>query len=292
MVTVETRSTTPDSGLDKTGVAVRRRGASQGFLAPHLRIAEPRAHTGAVEPGVGGSEDKPGGTPAGAAIVVPDDARELARDIAAWRREERWKRRRRFFERALGGRTSTRALSAPIIITLMIAAALLGATLIFPGRTPDHPPTAPVPLVLAAPTAAVGTVGGLVPDDALVGQTGTTTARALRPALLVVAQNECACTAALTHLADEAADNGLTIYLIGSKAQQSALNALAGSSSVAVRVMVDQDSAITSMFAKGALSVVAVHADGVIEQIIDDFTRTTSLETVLPELKQPAHAGA
>jgi hypothetical protein len=250
-----------------------------------------------VEPGVGGSEDKPGGTPAGADIVVPDDARELARDIAAWRREERWKRRRRVFERALGGRSSTRALSAPIIITLMIAAALLGATLIFPGRAPDHSPTAPVPLVLAAPTATPGTVGGLVPDDALIGQTGATTARALRPALLVVAQlvvgqSECDCAAALTHLANEAADNGLTIYLIGSKAQQPALNALAGSSSDAVRVMTDQDTAITSIFAKGALTVVAVHADGVIEQIVNDFTRTSSLETVLPELKQPAHAGA
>ena len=243
--------------------------------------------------GSNSSDDKPGGIPAGADIVVPDDARELARDIAAWRREERWKRRRRFFERALGGRpSSTRALSAPIIITLMIAAALLGATLIFPGRTPEHPPTAPVPLVLAAPTSAPGTVGGLVPDDTLVGQTGTTSARALRPALLAVAQNDCACTAALTHLAEEAADNGLTIYLVGSEAQQTGLNALAGSSSVAVRVMLDQNSAITSMFAKGALTVVAVHADGVIEQIVDNFTRTTSLETVLPELKQPAHAGA
>ena len=243
--------------------------------------------------GSGGNEDKPGGIPAGAHIVVPDDARELARDIAAWRREERWKSRRRVFEGMLGRRTtSTRALSAPIIITLMIAAALLGATLIFPGRTPEHPPTSPVPLVLAAPTSAPGTVGGLVPDDALVGQTGTTAARALRPALLAITQSDCACTAALTHLAAEAADNGLTIYLIGSRAQQAELNALAGSSSLAVRVMADQDSAITTMFAKGALTVVAVHADGVIEQIVNDFTRTTSLETVLPELKQPAHAGA
>jgi hypothetical protein len=246
-----------------------------------------------VEPGVGGNEDRPGGIPAGAPVVVPDDARELARDIAAWRREERWKRRRRVLERVVGGRTpSSRALSAPIIITLMVAAALLGATLIFPGRTPPREATPPVPLVLAAPTSAPGTVGGLLPDDALVGQTGTTTARALRPALLAVTEPACGCTAALTHLAEEAADNGLTVYLIGSAAQQPALTALAGSTTLAVRVMVDQDSAITTAFAKGALTVVAVHADGVIEQIVNDFTRTTSLDTVLAELKQPAPAGA
>jgi hypothetical protein len=57
-------------------------------------------------------------------------------------------------------------------------------------------------------------------------------------------------------------------------------------------VMVDKDSAITTAFAKGTLTVVAVHADGVIEQIVNDFTRATSLDAVLPELKQPAHAGA
>ena len=70
------------------------------------------------------------------------------------------------------------------------------------------------------------------------------------------------------------------------------MKALAGDTSVAVRVMVDKDSAITAAFAKGTLTVVAVHADGVIEQIVNDFTRTTSLDAVLPELKQPAHAGA
>jgi len=279
---------------------VRREASKRAPLAPvwaHLgfpyRCRPGRAHTGSVEPGSGGSDDKPGGTPAGAHVVVPDDARELARDIAAWRREERWKRRRRTFERVLLGRTgSTRSLSAPIVITIMIAAALLGATLIFPGRTPLHPATAPVPLVLAAPSAVPGTVGGLVPDDALVGQTGTTTARALRPALLVLAHHDCACTAALTHLSDEAAANGLTIYLIGSQAEQSELTALAGSTSSAVRVMVDRSSTIPTLLAKGPLTVVAVHADGVIEQIVADFTRSTSLDAVLPELKQPAHAGA
>jgi len=243
--------------------------------------------------GSGGSDELPGGTPARPPIVVPDDARELARDVAAWRREERWRRRRRILERRfLGGPSSSRVVTAPLVITLLVAVALLGATLAFPGSTTVHSTTAPVPLVLAAPSAAVGTVGGLVPDESLGGQTGTTSARSLRPALLAVARSGCACTAALTHLADQAASYGLTVYLIGSQAQQPELATLATGSSPVVQVLTDQGSAFTSAFSRGLLTVVGVHADGVIEVIVDDFLRTTSLEGVLGGLKQPAHAGA
>ncbi|HTC69704.1 MAG TPA: hypothetical protein VK662_09060 [Acidothermaceae bacterium] len=248
-----------------------------------------------MDRGTGGSsDDLPGGTPAGVPIVVPDDARELARDIAAWRREERWRRRRAAIERRLfGGPPSSRGISAPLIITLLVAVALLGATLAFPGSAREHAATAPVPLVLAAPSAALGTVGGLVPNDSLLGQTGTTTAQALRPALLAVAKPGCACAAALSHLTDEAAAYGLTIYLIGPASQKSDLTALAGATDPAqVQVMVDQGSVLTTDFARGPLTVVGVHADGVIEVIVDSFLRTTSLDNVLGELKQPAHAGA
>jgi hypothetical protein len=256
-----------------------------------------RAHTEEVDRGTGGgsgSDDLPGGTPAGLPIVVPDDARDLARDVAAWRREERWRRRRSAIERRLfGGPPSSRAISAPLIITLLLAVALLGATLAFPGSARERPALAPVPLVLAAPSAALGTVGGLVLNDSLLGQTGMTTAQALRPALLAVAQPGCACAAALSHLSNEAAPYGLTIYLIGPSSQKAELTALAAASDPAqVQVMVDQGSALTTAFSHGNLTVVGVHADGVIEVIVDNFLRTTSLDTVLAGLKQPAHAGA
>lgn len=265
---------------------------------PGLGLVRIPAHTEQVDRGTGSgnsnSEDLPGGTPAGPPIVVPDDARELARDVAAWRREERWRRRRRVLERTLlGGPSSTRVVSAPLVITLLVAVALLGATLAFPGSTTMHPPTAPVPLVLAAPSAAVAAVGGLVPDEALEGQTGTTTARALRPALLAVVQSACDCAAELAHLAAEAAGYGLTVYLIGSRSQKAELASLATNTDpTLVQVLVDQGSALTTAFSRGPLSVVGVHADGVIEVIVDDFLRTTSLDNVLGGLKQPAHAGA
>ncbi len=52
-----------------------------------------------------------------------------------------------------GGSASSRVVSVPLVITLLVAVALLGATLAFPGSTTVHPATPPVPLVLAAPSA-------------------------------------------------------------------------------------------------------------------------------------------
>jgi hypothetical protein len=242
--------------------------------------------------GTSGGDDR--GMPSGPPLAVPDDARELARDVAAWRREERWARRRRVVERRLlGGPASSKVLSAPLVITVLLAVGLLGATLAFPGGSPTRRATAPVPLVLAAPSAPAGSVGGLVPDVTLLGQTGPTTARDLRPAVLAMPQPNCECGAALAHVAQQAGAAGLTIYLIGSRAQQAELQALAAHAGAArVEVMLEQDATLTTAFSLGPLSAVAVHADGVIEVIVASVVRTTSLDVVLSGLKQPAHAGA
>lgn len=247
-----------------------------------------------MDTGTSGSDDTPGGAPSRPPLVVPDDARELARDVAAWRREERWARRRRVVERRLLGRpSSSRVLSAPLVITVLLAVGLLGATLAFPGGSASRPTVAPVPLVLAAPAVPAGSVGGLVPDVTLVGHTGPTGARDLRPAVLAVVQPNCACGAALAHLARQAAADGLTIYVIGSHAQQTELDALAAATgSENVQVLLEENATLTTAFAQGPLTAVAVHADGVIDVIVANVVRTTSLDTVLASLKQPAHAGA
>jgi hypothetical protein len=247
-----------------------------------------------VDTGASGSDDTPGGAPSRPPLVVPDDARELARDVAAWRREERWAGRRRAVEHRLIGRpSSSRVLSAPLVITVLLAVGLLGATLAFPGGAANRTMVAPVPLVLAAPAVPAGSVGGLLPDVTLAGQTGPTGARDLRPAVLAVAQPNCACAAALAHLTRQAAADGLTTYLIGSRAQQAELDTLAAAiGSDHVQVMLEENATLTTTFSRGPLTAVAVHADGVIDVIVASVVRTTSLDAVFASLKQPAHAGA
>lgn len=288
MVTRVRRSSAHNQGLDKTLFRVPRR--ARLHRDRDLPEGSDAPHTGAVDRG---RDDGPGGTPAGPHIVVPNDARELARDVEAWRREQRWAQRRRILERRLPVLPRrAAAMSAPLVIAVLLAVAMLGATIATAGRPTTHDTTPPVPLVLAAPSIGTGLAGGLVPDVALRGLTGTTSARQLRPAVLAVMQAGCGCAAALARLADEAAGYGLTVYLVGGQAQQAELTALAARVNRGdVSVLVEQGSAL-SAFSGGGLTAVGVHADGVIEAIADGFSRTTSFDRVLAGLKQPAHAGA
>jgi hypothetical protein len=240
--------------------------------------------------GVGGA----GGIPAGQPVVVPDDARELARDVEAWRREQRWERRRRVLERKFfGGPNRSGAMSAPLVIAVLLAVAMLGATIVSSADSPARHVVPPVALALAAPTAAVGSLGGLVPDADLTASTGTTPARVLRPAVLAFASADCGCASALAHLADEAAGNGLTIYLIGPVAQHAELATLSDEVGRAdITVLADPSGTFASALSRGGLTVVAVHADGVIGAFTGSFSRAMSLDPVFADLKEPAHAGA
>jgi hypothetical protein len=240
------------------------------------------------------ADDKAGELPVGPRVVVPNDARELARDVEAWRREQRWDRRKRFFQRRLlGSPNRARAIQAPLVITSLLVVAMLGATLAFPGHSGHREATTPVPLVLAAPSAAPGSIGGLVPDVSLVSSTGTTSARAVRPALLALVRADCRCDRALARVTDDAASHGLTVDLIATPTTAAEVDALAAKvDRPNVRVLLDPQSALARAYARGAFTAVAVHADGVVDDLLTDVTDTAAVDATLTELEQPAHAGA
>jgi len=240
------------------------------------------------------NDDKAGELPVGPRLVVPNDARALARDVEAWRREQRWDRRKRFVQRCfLGSPSRARAIQAPLVITSLLVVAMLGATLAFPGHSGHRDATTPVPLVLAAPAATAGSIGGLVPDVTLVGSTGTTSARAVRPALLALMRADCRCDRALARLTDAAADHGLTVDLIATPATATEVDALAAKiDRPNVRVLLDPQSVLASAYGRAAFTAVAVHADGVVDDVLTDITDTAAVDATLTALKQPAHAGA
>src|SRR5450756_1344019 len=96
------------------------------------------------------------------AVDVPDDARELARDLQALQRERRSARRRTWVQRHLPGRRWHRCgIAPPLVVTALLFVAL-GTTLLAVlayGR-PARP--TPRPLASQVPVAP-GTEGGLLP---------------------------------------------------------------------------------------------------------------------------------
>jgi cytoskeletal protein RodZ len=80
-------------------------------------------------------------------IQIPDDARELERDVLAYRRELRAKRRRSRLRRLgspFAGQGTIMPLLASILAVCLVAGAMLSVATFSPAVAPDHhrPPTA------------------------------------------------------------------------------------------------------------------------------------------------------
>ena len=236
------------------------------------------------------------------AFQVPDDARELDRDAEAWRREERWRRRRERLQRLAfwsiplprrwreqrgqQGRPGKRGVAVPVIALIVVAVGLFSATATLITTRAASPARPPVPLKLAAPAAAAGTTGGLLPDATLTTDTGATSARDLRPGVVGIVTPGCACGPAVDSLARRAATSALPLYLIGAPAQSGDLEKLLAVSPPNVHALIDANGVFTAAYAPVGLTVIPVHADGVTAAAIRDFTPQTSLGPVLASLKE------
>jgi hypothetical protein len=141
-----------------------------------------------VNPGGEPGRDDGGLPPAD--IEIPDDARELERDVLAYRRELRARRRRARWDRVGGplrGHGALLPLVASCVALSMLAGTLLSVFSISPA-------SAPVLSHSAAPTPRTGS--SLPPGTVLINHRATPV-RSLVPAVLVLVSPGCACTQAV-----------------------------------------------------------------------------------------------
>lgn len=158
-------------------------------------------------------------------VVIPDDARELDRDVLAYRREMRAKRRRERLRRVLrplpgraGGSQDRQAHGPilPLIVTCvalcMLAGAMLSVVTISPASAPTVTGTAG-----AVPTSAAVLPRGLTAlpagDVRLDGQTRPI--RGIASAVLALVPGDCGCGPALLRLAGQAAAAHVRLYFVG-----------------------------------------------------------------------------
>jgi hypothetical protein len=228
-------------------------------------------------------------------LHIPDDARELARDLKAWRREIRWNRRRRRLERWTGRDIRDRDLrsrqfSGTVVVAIVLLVGLIGATLVVFTPRGARRPASPTPLALAASTHPAGTIGGLLPAADLTGSRGELVhARDLRPTVLALVPANCDCATALKELVAQAGDRGLLpVEVISTASQGSQITALTDDvGSTLVVPLRDIQSELIDAIAPIGLTVVPVHSDGIIESIVRNFSIDTSLDPDLDQLAQP-----
>jgi hypothetical protein len=147
-------------------------------------------------------------------IVVPDDARELERDVLAYHREQRIRRRRQrllrlfrpFRMRGPGGQAAIIPLIAACLAISLVGGALLSVVTMSPALAPtvSPSPSAAAPATLKAlPAGDIQLDGRTAPVDSLASS------------VVAIIPAGCRCDAALSRLSRQAVAARVRVYFAG-----------------------------------------------------------------------------
>ena len=246
-------------------------------------------------------------------IEIPDDARELDRDVQAYRRELRARRRRERRMR-LHAPLTRDGVVLPLLASCLVLALIAGTLLtVFtagpngegdlprqPNAAPSHSlssarsgaPAAGANSSVAAPrdspTASPST--HKLPDEPIVsaGQRFLLTSLVNRNSLVIaLVPARCACVATVQHLTGQVLRAGLRMYLVSAKGQLSAVLPLQRKVGKAVIFAEDVSGALYSDYAGHGLTALLVHPGGSVGTVALSG-QTFTLATQLAELSQEA----
>jgi hypothetical protein len=231
-----------------------------------------------VNPGGEPGQDDSGLPPVD--IEVPDDARELDRDVLAYRRELRAQRRRERFNRLFGplrGHGTILPLIASCVALSMLAGALLSVFTISPASAPVQAPSA-APAPGSAPAA-----GARLPQGTVLVSGKATPLRGLAGAVLVLVQPHCDCDTALQQLTTQAVRAGTKVFFVGTTDLMVDVTRLARTDGQGTAVAVnDTRDVLRTAYRPAGLTIVLVRAD----------TSTTVQRNLTPGFKLEAQLRA
>jgi hypothetical protein len=213
-----------------------------------------------VDPGSESGRDDYGLPPVD--IEIPDDARDLDRDVQAYYRELRVLRRRSRLQRVTGPLVR-RGLIIPIV-AICLAVTLVAGTLftVRAGRLMPLASGRPTPGTGQRPASAT-TAGAVLPNIPVLLDGNQVSLRKLAPAVLTWVPPGCSCGLVLSRLAQQAKDAGVEIYFVGAGIPAPELSKLAdqaapGGSS---RIVDDIHNILASTYHLSSLSAVLAHSD-------------------------------
>jgi hypothetical protein len=203
-------------------------------------------------------------------VVIPDDARDLDRDVLAYRREVRAHRRRqrllRFFRPfnrpEFGGHAAIVPLIAVCLALTLVGGALLSVTTISPASAPTFS-SSPQPSVRSS--AAAGTLTSLPPGSVQL-EGHVVPVRSLISSVIALVPADCGCDQALTRLATQATAAQVTLYFVatGTEIQQLAtLTARDGRGTA--RPAADSDGVLRIAYQPRGLTMLLVFSDATAE---------------------------
>lgn len=190
------------------------------------------------------------GGPSPANIVIPDDARELARDVLAYRREQRARRRQERVARLLrplrrlGGYGAIVPMIATCAALSMVAGVLLSVLAIGPA---------------SAPTLA--TYG--LPSGTFTVNGASRPVRGLRSTALALIPPGCACDQVLRQLSADAHTARAGLYFVGEGRAIPQIQALTTRDGHGVAAAAaDPGNVLAAAYRPSGLTVVLIYSDG------------------------------
>jgi hypothetical protein len=223
-------------------------------------------------------------------VVVPDDARELDRDVIAYRRELRQTRRRARWQRL--GRPFTRyGIAAPFIASAVLIALISGVlmTVVSPRPTPraiQVPPTGP-----ARPQP--GQIGGPLPaGNVVVGDRRVPlTDFANVAGVIMIVPRDCRCDAAVIGIARQAGSLQLQVWLVADGLAGKAADGVHRLAATATHglgaVADDPDRVLSSTYQATGLTAVLLRTDRVVRRVLRAVQPTRGLAPDLRALQTP-----
>lgn len=201
-------------------------------------------------------------------VVIPDDARELERDVIAYRREERQRRRRAILRRIF--RPFTRyGPAVPLIAGALLVAVISGILITVLGPRPDTRFIAPSTPPSATPQA--GQTGGPLPTGSIKIDNRDAKITDLQGAIVMLAPEGCQCDRAVQSLTRQAHQYDLKAFLVGShpwtQATAPELARMAGQSGAVAQIVKDEAGILNSTYRASGLTVLLVHIDGIVSEI-------------------------
>lgn len=223
-------------------------------------------------------------------VVVPDDARELDRDLLAYRREQRRSRRLAAWRRA--ARPFTRhGVAVPVIAAALIVALVSGILITVLG--PRSSPRVSHGRIADSPSAGPGAAGGPLPSGTVFIGDEPVPLADLGPGVIAIVPAACRCDSTVTELARQTLSARLKFTLTADRREsaESAEQALKElrrlqkrADKGVIEVADDRDGVLADGYAASGLTTLLVRPDGIVNEIHRDLRPGTDLRAGLSRL--------
>jgi hypothetical protein len=223
-------------------------------------------------------------------VVIPDDARELDRDVLAYHREMRSRRRRdrltRVFRPLRVARMGGQAAIIPLIAICLAVSLVGGALLSVVTMSPAAAPT------LSAPASPARVSGRPLPAGNVRLYGTETSVQKLTSAAIALLPAGCDCGPQLKRLADQARSAQLKLYFAASGLEATQLTDLANQYGDGRAFPVEDDNQVlTDAYRPLGLTVLLVdsHANATVKRALPaGFDLTSELTALAHEAAQEA----